>query len=61
MVTMIDEIFDRHYQAGREQMNAAIAASLTRFAHAIRNAFEVLVNIEYNAPWAMKARRVRSL
>ena len=59
MVTMVDEIFDRHYQEARGELNAAIAGGLSRFGHAIRNAFEVLVNIEYQAPWAPKARKAR--
>ena len=35
MVTMIDEIFDRHYQAGREQLNAGLARGFGRFGRAI--------------------------
>ena len=30
MVTMIDEIYDRNYQAGRTELNAAIVAGFTR-------------------------------
>lgn len=59
MVTMVDEIFDRHYQEARGELNAAIAGGIGRFGHAIRNAFEVLVNIEYQAPWAAKTRKAR--
>ncbi|MGN6057586.1 MAG: hypothetical protein ACTHOI_03275 [Sphingomicrobium sp.] len=59
MVTMVDEIFDRHYQEGRGELNAAIAGGLGRLGHAIRNTFEVLVNIEYQAPWAAKAGKAR--
>jgi hypothetical protein len=59
MVTMVDELFDRQYQQGREQMNAAIAAGLARLVRAIRNAFEVLVKIEYHAPWTAKSSRAR--
>jgi hypothetical protein len=59
MVTMVDEIFDRQYRAGRNQLNAAIGDGLARLAHAVRNAFEVLVKIEYQAPWAAKSPRAR--
>ena len=31
MVTMIDEIFDRHYQSGRDQLNAAVITGLTHW------------------------------
>ena len=60
MVTMIDEIHDRNYQAGREQLNAAIVAGLGKLGSAINNAFEVLNRIEYEAPWTARTRRVRS-
>jgi hypothetical protein len=60
MVTMIDEIHDRGYQAGREQLNAALVAALSKLGSALHNAFGVLNRIEYDAPWADKATRVRS-
>ena len=59
MVTMIDEIFDRRYQEGRERLNAELAQGAARLAKAVRNAFEVLVNIEYQAPWSAKTTRAR--
>lgn len=60
MVNMIDEIYDRHYREGRGELNAAAARSLGRFGQAIHEAFEVLVGIEYSAPWAAKPKRARS-
>lgn len=60
MVTMVDEIYDRHYQAGRNELNAAITAGLARVGHAVANAFAVLNRIEYSAPWAMRTKRARS-
>jgi hypothetical protein len=60
MVTMIDEIFDRHYQAGRQDLNAALIELAGRLARAFGNAFKVLNRIEYSAPWAVKTRRARS-
>ncbi|HEV8408302.1 MAG TPA: hypothetical protein VGQ34_10250 [Sphingomicrobium sp.] len=56
---MIDEIYDRNYQNGRDQLNAAVIAGLTRLARATGNAFAVLNRIEYDAPWKTKRRRVR--
>src|SRR6476646_5895713 len=47
MVTMIDEIYDRHYREAQSELNASIARGLGRFGHAIHDAFEVLVGIEY--------------
>ena len=60
MVTMVDEIFDRHYQAGRNELNASLLGAFTRFGEAFGNAFKVLNRIEYSAPWAIKPRCVRS-
>ena len=59
MVTMIDEIYDRAYRQGRAQFNAAAASGLGRFGQAIRDAFEVLVGIEYEEPWAAKRKSAR--
>jgi len=59
MVTMIDEIFDRSYQAGRDQLNSAILGGLGRLGTAVGNAFAVLNRIEYDAPWTAKAKRAR--
>ena len=56
---MVDEIYDRHYQAARKDLNAAIAGGLARFGKAVSDAFEVLVKIEYQAPWAAKPTRAR--
>ena len=60
MITMIDEIFDRHYQESRNEVNAAIGRGFSRLSRAVGNAFEVLNRIEYSAPWAPKTRRARS-
>ncbi len=59
MVTMIDQIYDRDYQSGRDQMNAAIVAGLARFARSVGTAFTVLNRIEYDAPWKPRVKRVR--
>ena len=56
---MVDEIFDRHYQEARGELNAAIGRGLDRLSHAVGNAFQVLNRIEYQAPWAAKAKRAR--
>ena len=56
---MIDEIFDRNYQAGRAELNLAIGNGFARLGRATRHAFEVLNRIEYNAPWAGNQKDVR--
>ena len=56
---MIDENFDRHYQAGRAELNAGILKGLTRLGDAVSNAFNVLNRIEYSAPWARPSTRAK--
>jgi hypothetical protein len=60
MITMVDELYDRHYREGRNELNAAILGIASRFGKAFGNAFAVLNRIEYSAPWAVKPRRARS-
>ena len=58
MVTMVDEIYDRHYQAARSELNVSIVSAFARLSKAVSNAFKVLNRIEYQAPWAAKARHL---
>jgi hypothetical protein len=58
-MTMVDEIFDRQYQAGRDQLNSAISQAFGRMGHAIGNSFKVLNRIEYSAPWSTQPKRSR--
>lgn len=55
---MIDEIFDRSYQAGRKELNATIGSAFRKIGESVTNAFEVLNRIEYNAPW-LERRKTR--
>lgn len=59
MVTMIDEIFDRGYRAGRTQLNASLASGLSHLTDTVMNAFNVLNRIEYQAPWTARPKRAR--
>ena len=58
MVTMVDEIFDRHYREGRAALNASIDRAFKSFGTAVGNAFSVLQRIEYDAPWAPRKKTV---
>ena len=53
---MIDEIFDRTYQAGRADLNAGIDRGLQRIGAGIASrfgkSFEVFHRIQWSAPWA---------
>lgn len=56
---MVDEIFDRDYRASRSELNATLAEGLADLSRTIRRAFEVLVRIEYDAPWAKRSKSAR--
>jgi hypothetical protein len=60
MLTMIDQIFDRQYRAARTEMNAVLWDGLSHAARSFLKAFEVLVRIEYSAPWAVQRKRTRA-
>jgi hypothetical protein len=60
MVTMVDEIFDRHYQAARGELNGALLSGFARLVKTIADTFKVLNRIEYSAPWVTRTKRVRS-
>ncbi len=48
---MMDEIFDRTYQAGRADLNTGIDRGLHRLGETIGKSLEVLHRIEWSAPW----------
>jgi len=54
---MIDEIYDRNYQAHRAELNSLLTSGLARLGRAIGNAFAVLNRIEYSEPWARQRRK----
>ena len=53
---MIDQMFDRHYQSGRADLNSALDLMFKRIGNAANNAFRVLNRIEYSAPWLERRR-----
>jgi hypothetical protein len=52
MITMVDEIYDRRYQAGRAQLHNGIDALLGKLSHAFGPALLALHHVEWDAPWA---------
>ena len=52
MVTMVDEIFDRGYQAARTQLNASVAKAFSELTHTIGDGLRALHRLDWNAPWA---------
>jgi hypothetical protein len=59
MISMIDENFDRGYQAARAELNAGIAEALSSVSQSIGDSLRVLHRIEWSAPWAPPKKRVR--
>lgn len=49
---MMDELFDRNYQAGRADLNAGIDRGVARLGKAFGDTLKVLHRIEWSAPWA---------
>ena len=52
---MIDEIFDRTYQQGREDLNAGIDRAVAGIGRGVSATLAVLHAIEWSAPWAKPA------
>jgi hypothetical protein len=59
MITMVDQLYDRDYQVGRDALNASLVVLAGRLGRALDNAFSVLNRIEYSTPWNARARSVR--
>ena len=58
MTTMIDEIFDRQYQAGRADLNAGLDRAFAAIGRGVGDTLKVLHRIEWDAPWAAKPKTV---
>ena len=56
---MIDENFDRGYQAARAELNAGLAEALSGVGQTIGDSLRVLHRIEWSAPWAPPKKRAR--
>ena len=59
MVIMIDEIFDRGYQAARADLNAGVHDAYAGIGRTIGDSLKVLHRIEWSAPWAPPRKQTR--
>jgi hypothetical protein len=59
MVTMVDEIFDRDYQAARASLNGSLSGAFSHLAQSIGESFKVLHRIEWSAPWTNTSKTAR--
>ena len=55
---MRDELFDRSYAAGRDQLNHGIDRLLHNLTGALGASLRTLHRIEWNAPWHARGTRV---
>ena len=55
---MIDEIYDRQYQAGRAELNAGLDRAFASIGKTIGDSLKMLHHLEWNAPWAPKSKNV---
>jgi len=49
---MIDEIFDRQYQSGRNELNAGLDRLFTTIGREVGKSLAAVHRFEWNAPWA---------
>ena len=49
---MVDEIWDRQYQSGRQQLNAGFDRALAAIGREIGHGLAALHRIEWSSPWA---------
>jgi hypothetical protein len=55
---MMDEIFDRSYQAGRADINAGLDRAFARISRALGESFRAMHRIQWSAPWTHNPRDV---
>ena len=53
---MIDEIYDRQYQAGRADLHAGIDRLLSKLGHEIAVTAKAIHTFEFSAPWRGHAK-----
>lgn len=51
---MMDEIFDRQYQAGRAELNAGLDRSFGLIGRELGKSLAAIHRFEWNSPWGRK-------
>jgi hypothetical protein len=54
---MVDEIFDRGYQAARAELNAGIHDAFAGISKTIGDGLRAMHRFEWNAPWKAAQKR----
>ena len=57
MKTMVDEIYDRHYQEGRQALNDGLDRLFGWIGGELGKSLAAVHRFEWDAPWARGARR----
>ena len=55
MITMVDEIYDRGYQAGRAELHAGIDRLIAKVRGIIVPALSAVHRLNWDAPWNAKS------
>jgi len=55
---MVDEIFDRGYQAGRAELNAGLDRAFAAISRELGKSLAALHRVEWSAPWTVKSKRI---
>jgi hypothetical protein len=55
---MVDEIFDRGYQAGRADLNAEFDRTFATIGRELSKSLAAIHRFEWSAPWAAKSKDV---
>ena len=54
MITMVDELYDRQFQAGRADLFNGMERGVARLAQTVVSGFATLQRIQFDAPWVSK-------
>jgi hypothetical protein len=54
MITMVDQIYDRDYQAARTELNRAIGTLARKVRSVFAPALSGVYHFEWDAPWNVK-------
>ena len=54
---MMDEIFDRQYQAGRNDLNAGLDRAFTNISREVGKSLAAVHRFEWSAPWNRKVAK----
>ena len=56
MRTMVDEIFDRTYQGGRNQLHRGFGQALETVRSSVVGTYRIFQAIQFDAPWSPRSR-----